>query len=159
MKKQDFEWSTFSLKLKSLNQKWVGMLRNMYAFNELLKDYKQSNLADLKKEVERKDKMSDYVIPASLPQLTAYKEPNSTILWLGLCLSAVLIAAQVAFLSSKGLYIIGLFELGIALLLATAASYLNKASNFTNWKIIHYMMIVAIAFIMICHGVAQASTI
>jgi len=52
-----------------------------------------------------------------------------------------------------------LFELGIALLLATAASYLNKASNFTNWKIIHYMMIVAIAFIMICHGVAQASTI
>jgi len=87
------------------------------------------------------------------------KNRISTILWLGLCLSAVLIAAQVAFLSSKGLYIIGLFELGIALLLATAASYLNKASNFTNWKIIHYMMIVAIAFIMICHGVAQASTI
>jgi len=52
------------------------MLRKMYAFNELLKDYKQSNLADLKKEVERKDKMSDYVIPASLPQPTAYKEPN-----------------------------------------------------------------------------------
>ena len=121
----------------------------VYAFNEILKDYKQSNLADLKKEVERKDKMSDYFIPASLLQPTAYKEPNSTILWLGLCLSAVLIAIPVAFLSSKGLYIIGLFELGIAWLLATVASYLYKASNFTDWKIIHYMLIVFVAIVFI----------
>lgn len=121
----------------------------VYAFNELLKDYKQSDLADLKKEVERKDKMTDYVIPESLPQPAAYKEPNSLILWLGLCLSAVLIAIPFAFLSSKGLYIIGLFELGIAWFLATAASYLYKASNYTDWKVIHYMLIAAVAIVFV----------
>lgn len=121
----------------------------VYAFNETLKDYKQSNLADLKKEVERKDKMSDYVIPESLPQPAAYKEPNSLFLWFGLCLSAILIAVPVAFLSSKGFYFLGLFELGIAWLLATAASYLYKISNYTNGKIIHYILIVAVAIIFI----------
>lgn len=121
----------------------------VYAFNEILKDYEQSNLADLKKEVERKDKMSDYVIPESLPQPAAYKQPDSLPLWLGLCFSAVLIAVPVAFLTWQGLYIIGLFEFGIAWLLATVASYLFKISNYTDWKVIHYMLIAAIAIVFV----------
>lgn len=121
----------------------------VYAFNEIMKEYSQSNLANLKKEVERKDKMTDYVIPESLPQPAAYKEPNSLPLWLGLGITAMLFAVPVAFLSWNGLYIIGLFEMGFVWVLATAASFLFKISNYTNWKVIHYMLITAIALTFI----------
>jgi hypothetical protein len=121
----------------------------VYAFNEILKDYKQTNLTELKKEIERKDKMTDYVIPDILPQPATYKNPDSLPLWLGLCITAVLFAVPAAFLSWNGLYIIGIFEFGFAWILATAARYLFKISNYTDWKVIHYMLIAAVAIVFV----------
>ena len=117
----------------------------VYAFEETLKNYKQTDLAELKKEVDRKDKMTDYVIPEKLPQPGIYKTPNPLALWLGLCLTAVAYSIPAAFLTYNGLYIIGLFEVGFAWFLAFVASYLFKISNYTRWKEIHYMLIAAIA--------------
>ena len=123
----------------------------LFAFTEILNEQKQSNLADLKKEIERKDKMSDYVIPKTLPEPPVYKDPNSLLLWLGFILSALFISLPLAFLASKGIYILGLFELGAIWLLAYTAGFLFRISNFTDWKTIHKMLILTIAVIFICN--------
>jgi hypothetical protein len=48
----------------------------IYAFQDIMSDYDQSSLNELQKQVERDDKMSDYVIPESLPLPAKLKLPT-----------------------------------------------------------------------------------
>jgi hypothetical protein len=121
----------------------------VFAFNDILSSYNPNTLADLQKQVEREDKMEDYVIPASLPQPINYKTPDKKIMWIGLLLYSVIIALPVSFLSTQGLYIIGIFELGIGWLGGLVFLQLLKMSNYANSDKLMIMNIVMVAVIFI----------
>ena len=55
--------------------------------------------------------------------------------------TALLLGYVVAFLSIKGIYIIGLFEVGVAFAIGFALKFLIKASNYTNYDILNYTLI------------------
>lgn len=127
----------------------------VYAFNDILSSYDPGSLADLQKQVEREDKMEDYVIPESLPQPVNYKTPDKRIMWIGLLLYSLLIALPVSFLSTQGLYIIGIFELGIGWLGGLAFLQLLKLSNYADVEKVIIMNIVMVAVIFISEQIYQ----
>ncbi len=113
----------------------------IYAFRQTEKEFDKAALAELEKEVEKANNWDDYVIPESLPQPKARKEPQ---LWIPIVegvITALLLGFTIALLSVKGTYVIGLFEIGVAFAIGFALKYLIKASNYTNYDNLNYLLI------------------
>lgn len=121
------------------NSKRVRLFK--YAFQQTEKEFDKEALAELEKEVERTNNWDDFEIPESLPQPKERKEPQVWIPIVGGFLTALLLGYVVAFLSVKGVYIIGLFEVGVAFAIGFALKFLIKASNYTNYDILKYSLI------------------
>lgn len=102
-------------------------------------------LVELEKETERVNNWDDYEIPEILPQPKERQEPQLWIPVVGGTLIALLIGFTVAFLSLKGLYLIGLFEIGVALIIGFSLKYLIKVSNYTNYNNLNYLLIAMVA--------------
>jgi len=138
------------LKVKSVslgNEMWdVG--RNskrvqlfIYAFQQTEKEFDHEAIATLEKEVEETNNWDHYEIPASLPQPKIRKEPQFWIPVVGGIMTALLIGFVIAFLSVNGVYIIGLFEVGVAIIISFVLSQLIQLSNYTNYNKLHYVLI------------------
>ena len=121
------------------NSKRVRLFK--YAFQETEKEFDKEALAELEKEVEKTNNWDDYEIPESLPQPKERKEPKLWIPLLGGLLTALLLGYVVAFLSVKGIYIIGLFEVGVAIVMGFVLKQLIKVSNYTFYDHLHYLLI------------------
>lgn len=143
-----FDYGKLTIKSVSLGNEMWDNGRNskrvklfIYAFQNTEKEFDRETLAELEKEVEKKNNWDDYVIPESLPQPTIRKEPQFWIPIVGGIITAILLGFIVAFLSVKGIYIIGLFELGVAIVMGFVLKQLIKISNYTFYDHLHYLLI------------------
>lgn len=112
----------------------------IYAFEETLKTYDRQSLNDLEKEFENKNNWDDYEIPESLPQPIKPKEPNILIPVISGLIISLILGFVIAFISVKGMYIIGLFEFLVAIAIALAMKQLIKLSNFKNFNKLQYLL-------------------
>ncbi|WP_026955671.1 hypothetical protein [Algoriphagus vanfongensis] len=135
------------------NSKRVRLFK--YAFQQTEKELDKEALAELEKEVERTNNWDDYEIPESLPKPKERKEPKAWITILGGLVTALLLGYVVAFLSIKGIYIIGLFEVGVALAIGFTLKYLIKVSNYTNYDILNYLLIGMIVLVYVSNQYFQ----
>jgi len=113
----------------------------IYAFQQIEKEFDKEALAELEKEIEKENNWDDYEIPKNLPQPKERKQPQLWIPLVGGILAALLLGYVVAFLSVKGIYIIGLFEVGVAFAIGFILKYLIKASNYTNYDRLNYLLV------------------
>ncbi len=113
----------------------------IHAFLNTENEFDRETLAELEKEVEKKNNWDDYEIPESLPQPKTRKEPQFWIAIVGGIITALLLGFIVAFLSTQRIYIIGLFELGVAIVMGFVLKQLIKISNYTFYDHLHYLLI------------------
>jgi len=143
-----FDYGKVKVKSVSLGNEMWDNGRNskrvklfIHVFQQIEKEFDRESLAELEKEVEKTNNWDDYVIPESLPQPKERKEPQFWIPIIGGIIIALLLGLIVAFLSVKGIYIIGLFEVGVAIAIGFSLKYLVKFSNYTNYEKLNYVLI------------------
>jgi hypothetical protein len=120
----------------------------IYAFNEELKEYDEAKLAELEKEIEKKDNWDDYVIPEKLPSPKRYIEPQIIIPLIGVILVSTLLGYCFAYLSIEWKYMVFLFEILTGFALGFSMKFLIRLGNFTDWKKLKF--IVGLGAILIC---------
>jgi hypothetical protein len=150
------------VKSESLSNEMWDMGRNskrvklfIFAFQEVLKEFDVTKIAELEKEIQKKDNWDDYQIPDILPTPITYKKPQILFPLIGILLVSILTSYLIASLSIEGLYIIGLYELGVGLLLGFSFKFLIKLGNYSDWNKIRLMLIGAIALIFILNQMFQ----
>ncbi|MEP2279522.1 hypothetical protein [Maribacter sp.] len=116
----------------------------IHAFQQTEKEFDHESIAALEKEIEKANNWDDYVIPENLPKPKRRKEPQILIPIVGGLITALLVGFLVAFLSVKGIYIIGVFEVAVAIILGYALTQLIKLSNYTFYDYLHYILIAMI---------------
>jgi len=143
-----FDYGKLTIKSVSLGNEMWDNGRNskrvklfIHAFQEIEKEYDREALAELEQEVENTNNWDDYEIPKSLPQPKKRKEPQFWIPIVGGIITALLLGFVVAFLSVEGIYIIGLFEVGVAIAMGFVLKQLIKISNYTFYDNLHYLLI------------------
>ncbi|KFC19474.1 hypothetical protein [Chryseobacterium sp. FH1] len=141
----DFKYGKVTVKSKSLgNEIWDNGQNSkrvklfIYAFKEIEKSYDKSDLKEIEKEVEKLQNWDDYEIPQNLPIEKKYRRPNFPIVIIGSIILAIILGFLLAEASVNGKYIIGLFELLIALSITFSYKYLIKLSNFSHYDRIIY---------------------
>ncbi|PWJ43206.1 hypothetical protein [Sediminitomix flava] len=112
----------------------------IHALQETEKEYDQAGLEELEKEVEREKNWDDYEVPESLPQPQKRQTPQFWIPVAGGLITATLTAFVLAFISIKGIYIIGLFELGVAMLFGFVLKFLIQLSTYTKIDKLSYLL-------------------
>ena len=113
----------------------------IFAFGETLKTFDRESLKELEKEAEKKNNWDDYVIPETLPQPVESKTPNFAIPIIGGFILALILGFVLAFVSVKGMYVIGLFEYLIATAIALGMKSLIKRSNFIDFNKLQYLLL------------------
>lgn len=143
-----FEYGKLTIKSVSLGNEMWDNGRNskrvklfIHAFQNTEKEFDRETLVELEKEVEKKNNWDDYEIPKNLPQPKIRKEPKIWIPIIGGLITALLLGFVVAFLSVKGIFIIGLFEVGVAIVIGFMLKQLIKLSNYTFYDHLHYLLI------------------
>ncbi|NOU62243.1 hypothetical protein [Marinifilum caeruleilacunae] len=127
----------------------------IYAFNEILKTYDESQLKELQEEVERKDNWDDYEVPEKLPAPANFRQPQLWVPALGIGIVALLLAYLIAFLSMESVYVIGLFELGAGFILGFSLKELMKLGNYTKWASIKNVLIGAVVLTFVMNQIFQ----
>jgi hypothetical protein len=127
----------------------------IYAFNDILKNYDEKQLAELEKEVAKKDNWDDYQVPEKLPAPKKYIQPQILIPLIGIGIISLALAYLIALLSLEGLYVIGLFELGVGIILGFSFKVLMKLGNFTDWEKIKFILIGAVVLTFLMNQVFQ----
>ena len=143
-----YEYGNVSVTSKSLDNAIWDAGRNskrvklfIYAFEETLKTFDRQSLNALEKEVKKKNNWDDYVIPEILPQPTQAKTPNIAIPIVGGFIISLILGFLFAFISAKGVYIIGLFEFLVAMTFAFGLKHLIKRSNYIDLGKLKYVLI------------------
>jgi len=143
-----FEYGKVKVKSVSLGNEFWDIGRNskrvklfIYAFQQMEKEFDKDSLVELEKEVEKANNWDDYEIPKSLPQPKKIKEPQLLIPVIGGLFAALLLGFVIAFISVKGIYIIVLFEVGVAIVMGFVLKQLIKKSNYTSYDHLHYLLI------------------
>lgn len=113
----------------------------IHAFKETEKSFDRESLEKLEIEIDKKNNWDDYVIPESLPKPNESKKPNFTIPLIGGFLVSIVLAFILAKVSVSGIYIIGLFEFLVAMVIAFSLKHLIKISNFTEFKKLQQILI------------------
>ena len=142
-----YEYGNVVVKSKSLGNEMWDMGRNskrvklfIYAFDETLKTFDRQSLNELEKEIEKRNKWDDYVIPETLPYPKQAKSPNIAIPIIGGLIISLVLGFLLAFISLNGIYLIFLFEFLVAIVIAFAMKYLIKLSNFTDFNKLQYLL-------------------
>lgn len=143
-----YDYGNVTVKSISLGNEMWDMGRNskrvrlfIYAFHQTEKEYDKEALAELQKEVERENNWDDYEIPESLPQPIHNRKTNFYIPLIGGITTALLLGYAIAFLSVETIYIIGLYELIVALIMGFALKHLIKHGNFTDYHKLRLLLI------------------
>ncbi|GAA0872174.1 hypothetical protein GCM10009117_13210 [Gangjinia marincola] len=121
------------------NSKRVRLFK--YAFQQTEKEFDKKALAELEDEVEKANNWDDYEIPKSLPRPKRQKNPQLWIPILGGIITALVLGFIIAFLSVLGVYIIFLFEIGVAIAMGFILKQFIKAGNYTFYDHLHYLLI------------------
>lgn len=127
----------------------------IHSFKETEKSFDKESLEKLEIEVERKNNWDDYVIPEILPKPNRIKKPNFAIPLIGGFFTSIILALILAKVSVSGGYIIGLFELLVAIAIGFSLKYLIKFSNFTEFLKLKYLLIGMIVLIYVLNQYFQ----
>jgi hypothetical protein len=127
----------------------------IYAFEAALKTFDRASLNELEKEADKKNNWDDYVIPETLPPPKEVKKPNIAIPILGGLLLSLILGLAVAYISIKVIYLIGLFELLVAIAIAFVMKHLIKLSNFTDFNKLQFLLVVMIILIYLSNQYFQ----
>lgn len=127
----------------------------IHAFQQTLAKYDQEELVALEKEVEREKNGGNYELPTSLPQphSKAILEPW-LIMSIGI-ISALLLGFIMAFVSLKTIYIFGLFEGLIVLVLGVIMRRIIQMSNYTHYKNLETLLSVLVLTVYISNQYFQ----
>lgn len=157
-----FDYGKVKVKSVSLGNEFWDIGRNskrvklfIYAFQQTEKEFDEEALTELEKQTEKANNWDDYKIPESLPKPKNRREPKLWIPIAGGLLTALVLGYVVALLSLKGIYIIGLFEVGVAIAIGFSLKFLIKASNYTNYNILNYTLIGMIVIIYLSNQYFQ----
>lgn len=113
----------------------------IHALKETEKNFDKESLGKLEIEVDKKNNWDDYIIPESLPKPNGTKQPNFIIPLIGGIFVAIILSFLLAKVSTNGIYVIGLFEFLIAIVIGFSLNYLIKLSNFTDFVKLRYVFI------------------
>lgn len=116
-----------------------------FAFKTEEKTYDSKRQDELQNEVQRRDNWDDYVIPDSLTPPAKGIEPNFAIPSIGGLLISIVCALVIAYVSVKGIYIIGLFESLVGLAFGFTLKYLIRWGNYTDMEKLTYLIYAMIA--------------
>ena len=143
-----YDYGKVTVKSESLGNEMWDNGRNskrvklfIYAVEELEKSLDKDSIKNIEADFIKNNDWDDYIIPETLPKPTKYKNPNFIILLVGGILLSTLLAFILANISISGIYIIGLFEVGVGLCIGVALKYLIKVSNFTDYNKLHKLLI------------------
>ena len=110
-------------------------------FKQLASEYQHSGkLNELETELEKENSWVDYVIPSELPKPKVTRQPNLTFSIIGGLIIAFLVGVIVGFLTVNFTYLIGVYELGIGLVIGFLFSQVLKATNFNEFRSIQVMV-------------------
>lgn len=110
----------------------------------LISSCDKEKIKELEKEIDDQENWNDYIVPETLPPPPVFKEPQYKYFVIGYLLTAILSGYILALLSLHLIYVIVLFELGVALLFGLATKYILKLSNFTDYNRIRFTLIISI---------------
>ena len=143
-----FQFGKVTVKSESLGNEIWDNGRNsrrvklfIHVFRETEKSYDKNEIKQLETELEKQQNWNDYVVPEVLPKEKIHRTPNLYILLAGALVLSLILAFVLALISVKGVYIIGLFEVLIALAISFAFKFLIKISNYTDFKNLTYVLI------------------
>jgi hypothetical protein len=157
-----FEFGNVVVKSESLggemwdrgnNSKRVKLF--IYAYEETLKTFDKQSLQEFEKEIEKKNNWDDYIIPETLPKPIQRNAPIIALPIIGGLLISLILGFALAFISVKGIYIIGVFEILVAYAITFAMKYLIKISNFTDLNKLYYILAAMIILIFVLNQYFQ----
>ena len=142
-----FEYGKIKVESLSLGNEMWDNGRNskrvklfIHAFETTEKEFDKESLAELRKELEKEGNWDNYIIPETLPNPPKRLNPQISIPIIGGLIISLITGYIIAFLTFKGTYFIGAFEVGAALLIAFAFKYLIRLGNYTNFEILQYIL-------------------
>ncbi|HAA12186.1 MAG TPA: hypothetical protein DCE41_10995 [Cytophagales bacterium] len=157
-----FDYGKVKVKSVSLGNEFWDIGRNskrvklfINAFQQTEKEFDKEALTQLEQQTEKANNWDDYEIPESLPKPKKRRESKLWIPIVGGLLTALLLGYVVALLSVKVIYIIGLFEVGIAFTIGFALKFLIKTSNYTNYDILKYTLIGMVVLVYVSNQYFQ----
>mgnify|MGYP006267452039 FL=1 len=143
-----YEYGKVTLKSVSLGSEIWDNGRNakrvrlfMYAFHQIEQEYDQESLHQLAQEAEAAENWDDYVVPDTLPKPFANRKPRFWIPVVGGIMAALLLGFVFAFLSVNLIYVLGLYEVGVAFAIGFAFQYLIKAGNYTHYNSLRFLLV------------------
>lgn len=146
-----YNFGTLEVKSESLGNEMWDNGRNskrvklfIHALKETENEFDRNALNELEKETEKKNNWDDYIIPDTLPKPAESKKPSFLIPVIGGIITSLILGFLIAKVSIQGIYIIGLFEFLVGIAIAFALKFLIKASNFTDLKKLHFLLIAMI---------------
>lgn len=113
----------------------------IYAFKETEKEFDTNALNELESETEKKNNWDDYIVPETLPVPGELKKKNFSILIAGGIVISLLLGFIIAAVSIHVIYVIGIFELLVGLIVAYSLKFLIELSNFSETKKIEYVLV------------------
>lgn len=127
----------------------------IYVFQNLESEYDQEALNKLEQEFEKENNWDNYEIPESLPQPGTIRTPSLVLPSIVGIIVSFLLGFMLSFLSIKGIYIIGIFELGIAIAISSIFKYLIKIGNYTDYGKLRQLLIAMILIIYLSNQYFQ----
>ncbi len=131
----------------------------IHVFQEIEQSYNPEEIIALEKQQESKENWDDYVLPTHLPQPNSIRKSNVVFPILTALITALILAFILAKISLTGKYIIFLFEFLVGLALAYSLKLGIKMGNYTNFKNLKNILILAILITFIGNQLFQYNII
>lgn len=116
----------------------------IHVFKETEKEFDKDALNELEIETEKNNNLDNYIIPENLPQAGKVKKSNFSILIAGGLIISLLLGFIIAEVSIHVIYVIGIFEVLVAMAVAYSLKYLIELSHFLEIQKIKYLLMVMI---------------
>lgn len=147
----NYSYGEVQVQSKTLGNEMWDMGRNskrvklfILVFNNLQKELTPEELKTLESEQKKKDEMSDYVVPETLPAPLRVSKSNFASPVFITIISSLIIAYMLAFMTSKGYYILVLFDVVAGILLGLALGLGLKLGNYTNASKLNVTLITSV---------------
>lgn len=160
-----FEYGNVVVKSLSLNNEIWDNGKNskrvklfIYTFQQIENQLDEDFIEELNKlnqEIEAEENWTNYEVPTSLPQPTAYTQPQFWIPAFGGILLGLVVGFLIAFISLKFIYFLGLFELIVAGIVGFIFGYLAKWSNVIHYDKLKYFLLGTIILVYLSNQYFQ----
>ena len=127
---------------RGINSKRVKLF--IHAFRMTEKEFDEATLAKLCDDYKRTINWDDYELPEELPKPKKRMAPNVWVVFIPAMIVAAILGYYLAAMIAKGDYVVMLHEIFIFLIITLAFSLLIVISNYTNDKVLKYILLGAV---------------